>query len=196
MDAVRLAAALAFAALVAACSPEGPEFRATDVTGATFGRELALSDAAGNPRTLADFKGKAVVVFFGFTQCPDICPSALSTLAQTMKLLGGDAERVQVLFVTIDPERDTPELLAQYVPAFDPRFLGLTGDPAAIEKAAKEFKVIYRKVPGKTADTYTMEHSSGTFVLDPQGRLRLYAAHGTGADAFAHDLRELLRTAS
>jgi len=196
MRGTRTAAIVILAALMAACSPGGPEFRATDITGATFGREIALTDTAGKARTLADFKGKAVVVFFGFTQCPDICPTALSTLAQTMKQLGKDADRVQVLFVTIDPERDTPELLAQYVPAFDPRFLGLTGDAAAIDKVAKEFKVIYRKVPGKTADTYTMEHSSGTFVLDPQGRPRLYAAHGTGADAFAHDLRELLRTAS
>lgn len=183
--------AVLIAVLAGACG--NAEFRTTDITGAGFGREFALVDAKGQPRTLADYKGKAVVMFFGFTQCPDICPTALATLAQAMKDLGKDADRVQVLFVTIDPERDSSELLTHYVPAFDPRFVGLTGDAAAIEKTAKEFKVIYRKVPGKTPDTYTMEHSSGTFVFDPAGKLRLYAAHGTSAEAFAHDLRQLLR---
>ena len=190
----RALVALMIVAALAGCSREGPKFKASDVTGASFGRELALTDHTGKPRTLADYKGKAVVVFFGFTQCPDVCPTTLSTLAETMKTLGSDADRVQVLFVTVDPERDTPALLAQYVPAFDPRFVGLTGDAAAIDKVAKEFKVIYQKQPGPTPATYTMDHSAGVFLFDPQGRLRVYASHGQTPQVFAHDLRELLRS--
>lgn len=188
----RLAAALLGFAL-AACAPEGAKFKSSDVTGASFGRELALKDPSGNTRTLADFRGKAVVVFFGFTQCPDVCPTTLSVLAETMKQLGPDADRVQVLFVTVDPERDKPQLLAEYAPAFDKRFLGLWGDADATEKVAKEFKVIYQKSPGATPSSYTVDHSSGVFLFDPQGRLRLYARHGQGPEVFAHDLRELLR---
>jgi protein SCO1/2 len=188
-----LAAALLVLAL-AACSPEGPKFLASDVTGASFGREFSLADSSGKTRTLADFRGKAVVVFFGYTQCPDVCPTTLSTLAETMKLLGPDADRVQVVFITIDPERDTPALLAEYVPAFDKRFLGLAGDAAATERVAKEFKVIYQKQPGATPTTYTMDHSAGVFLFDPQGRLGLSARNGQGPEAFASDLRELLRT--
>ncbi|MFO1311921.1 MAG: SCO family protein [Burkholderiales bacterium] len=188
-----LVAALLLLAL-AACSPDAPKFKSSDVTGSSFGREFALQDASGKTRTLADFRGKAVVVFFGYTQCPDVCPTTLSTLAETMKLLGPDADRVQVIFITIDPERDTPAMLAEYVPAFDKRFIGLAGDAAATERVAKEFKVIYQKQPGPTPTTYSMDHSAGVFIFDPQGRLRLYARHGQGPDAFAHDLRELLRT--
>ena len=188
-----LVAALLLLAL-AACSPDGPKFKSSDVTGSSFGREFALQDASGKTRTLADFRGKAVVVFFGYTQCPDVCPTTLSTLAETMKLLGPDADRVQVVFITIDPERDTPAMLGEYVPAFDKRFIGLAGDAAATERVAKEFKVIYQKQPGATPDTYTVDHSAGVFLYDPQGRLRLYARHGQGPDAYAHDLRELLRT--
>jgi protein SCO1/2 len=191
---LRLAAALLLLAL-AACSPQGPKFQSSDVTGSSFGRDFSLQDPAGKKRTLADFRGKAVVVFFGYTQCPDVCPTTLSTLAETMKLLGPDADRVQVIFITIDPERDKPALLAEYVPAFDKRFLGLYGDAEATERVAKEFKVIYQKQPGPTPTTYTMDHSAGVFVFDPQGRLRLYARHGQGPDAFASDLRELLGTA-
>ncbi|GIK85671.1 MAG: photosynthetic protein synthase I [Betaproteobacteria bacterium] len=188
-----LAAVLASAALaLAACSQDGPSFKATDVTGAEFGREFALTGHDGRPRTLADFRGKAVVVFFGFTHCPDVCPTALSTLAEAKKKLGADGERVQGVFITVDPERDTPELLRNYVPAFDPAFVGLYGDAAATQRVAKEFKVLYRKVPGSTPDTYTMDHSAGMFVFDPQGRLRLYVGHGTAADALAQDLRTLL----
>jgi len=135
-----------------------------------------------------------VVVFFGYTQCPDVCPTTLATLAESMKQLGADADRVQVLFVTVDPERDTQELLSNYVPAFDKRFLGLRGDAAATERVAKDFKVIYQKQPGATPDTYTMDHSAGTYVFDPQGRLRLFVSHGQGPEVFAHDLREILRT--
>jgi protein SCO1/2 len=181
---------------LAACSPGGPKFKSSDVTGASFGRDFSLQDPSGKTRTLADFRGKAVVVFFGYTQCPDVCPTTLSSLAETMKLLGPDADRVQVIFITVDPERDTPALLAEYVPAFDKRFLGLSGDAEATERVAKEFKVIYQKQPGATPTTYTMDHSAGLFVFDPQGRLRLYARHGEGADALAGDLRELLKAAA
>ena len=183
-----------FGALVAGCAPDGPKFQASDVTGAAFGREFQLNDAAGKPRTLADFRGKAVVVFFGYTQCPDVCPTTLAELAEVMKKLGPDADRVQVLFVTIDPERDTPDLLSKYVPAFDPRFMGLYGDAAATARTAKEFKIIYQKQPGATPGSYTMDHSAGTYIFDPQGRLRLYVSYGQGPEVFAHDLRELLKT--
>lgn len=184
-------AALA-AIMLAACSPTRPKFDASDITGASFGRDFSLQDPKGVTRTLADFRGKAVVVFFGYTQCPDVCPTTLATLAQTMKLLGADADRVQVLFVTIDPERDTAALLAQYVPAFDPRFLALRGDADATAKVAKEFKIIYEKVPGATPGSYTMDHSAGTYIFDPKGRLRLYVSYGRGPEVYAHDLRLLL----
>jgi protein SCO1/2 len=180
---------------LAACSPDGPKFKASDITGASFGRDFALTDPSGKARALADFRGKAVVVFFGYTQCPDVCPTTLATLAETMKLLGPDADRVQVVLITVDPERDTPALLSEYVPAFDKRFVGLSGDAAATERVAKEFKVIYQKQPGPTPGTYTVDHSAGVFLFDPQGRLRVYASHGQGPEVFAHDLRELLRSA-
>jgi len=179
--------------LLAGCAPEGPKFQSSDVTGATFGRNFNLIDATGKARTLADYRGKAVVIFFGYTQCPDVCPTTLAELAEVMKKLGPDADRVQVLFVTIDPERDTQDLLAQYVPAFDPRFMGLYGDAAATERTAKEFKIIYQKQPGATPGSYTMDHSAGTYIFDPQGRLRLYVSYGQGPEVFAHDLRELLK---
>lgn len=188
--------AVALVALTLGCSPDAAKFKASDVTGASFGRDFALTDATGKARTLADFRGKAVVIFFGYTQCPDACPTTLAALAEAMKQLGPDAERVQVLFVTIDPARDTPALLAQYVPAFDPRFLGLSGDDEATQKVAREFKIIYQKQPGSTPDTYTMDHSAGTYIFDPQGRLRLFVNHGQGPELFAHDLREILRTSA
>jgi protein SCO1/2 len=191
-----LFALLVGSTLIAGCTPDGPKFQSSDVTGATFGRDFNLIDATGKPRTLTDYRGKAVVIFFGYTQCPDVCPTTLAELAEVMKKLGTDADRVQVLFVTIDPERDTRELLAQYVPAFDPRFMGLYGDAAATARTAKEFKIIYQKQPGATPGSYTMDHSAGTYIFDPQGRLRLYVSYGQGPEVFAHDLRELLRTAS
>jgi len=192
----RILAAFLTVLALAACSPDGPKFKASDVTGASFGHDFALTDPAGKTRTLADFRGKAVVVFFGYTQCPDVCPTTMSTLAETMKLLGADADRVQVVFITIDPERDTPALLAEYVPAFDKRFIGLSGDAAATERVAKEFKVIYQKQPGPTPSTYTMDHSAGVFMFDPAGRLRLYAGHAQTPDLYAHDLRALLNGAA
>jgi protein SCO1 len=187
-----LLVALAFAASLAACGEQKPQFKSTDITGAGFGTELRLTDHNGKPRSLADFNGKAVVLFFGYTHCPDVCPTTLADIAGALRMLGPDAAKVQVLFVTADPERDTPELLAKYLPSFDPSFLGLTGSPEEIAKAAKEFKVFYQKQPGKTPETYTVDHSAGTFVFDPQGRLRLYVPYGKGADVFAHDLSILL----
>jgi protein SCO1/2 len=182
--------------LAGGCSRDGPKFQSSDITGASFGRDFALTDHTGKPRTLADYRGKAVAIFFGYTQCPDACPTTLSALAEAMKKLGPDADRVQVLFVTVDPERDTPALLAEYAPAFDPRFAGLYGDAAATERVAREFKVIYQKQPGATPGTYTVDHSTGTYIFDPQGRLRLYVSYGQSPDVFAHDLKELLRSAA
>ncbi|HVF64185.1 MAG TPA: SCO family protein [Casimicrobiaceae bacterium] len=186
--------AMLVAIVLTACGAGGPSFKSADITGASFGREFSLTDHAGKPRNLADFRGKVVAIFFGFTHCPDVCPTALANLAQAKRRLGADGERVQGIFITIDPERDTPELLSRYVPAFDPTFVGLSGDAAATERVAKEFKIVHRKSPGKTPGTYTMDHSAGMFVFDAQGRLRLFVSHGQSADDLAHDLRELLRT--
>jgi protein SCO1/2 len=196
MRAIATAAILLMAGTLAlsGCGPQTPKFDSSDVTGAGFGRDFALTDSTGKEHTLADFRGKAVVLFFGYTQCPDVCPTTLSTLAEAMKQLGPDAARVQVLFVTVDPERDTAELMSSYVAAFGPSFVGLRGDADAVARTAKEFKILYQKRPGKTPDSYTVDHSAGTFVFDPKGRLRLYVGNGQGAEVFAHDIRELLRT--
>ena len=190
----RVAIVLLAALAAVACGPEAPKFMASDVTGTSFGHDFKLVDHNGTPRTLADYRGKAVVLFFGYTQCPDFCPTTLAELAEAMKRLGPDAERVQVLFVTVDPERDTPALLKNYVPAFDPRFMGLYGDADATARTAKEFKVIYQKRPGQTPGTYTMDHSAGTFIFDPNGKLRVYVGYGQGADVFAHDIKALLKS--
>jgi len=182
---------LLLAALLAACQPAGPKFKSTDLTGADYGRSFALTDHAGKPRTLADFRGKLVVLSFGFTHCPDICPTILADLAGAMQSLGAEAARVQVLFVTVDPERDTPELLATYVAAFDPRFVGLSGDLEAIRQTAKEFKIFFEKQP--TGSSYTVNHSAQSYVIDAQGRLRLFVRHDRIAADLAGDLRVLLR---
>ncbi|WP_211455229.1 SCO family protein [Collimonas antrihumi] len=174
-------------------SPAKSAFINTDVTGLGYARDFALTDHTGKPRTLADYKGKAVVVFFGYTQCPDVCPTTMVEMADVMKELGPLASKVQVLFVTIDPERDTQELLSHYVPAFDPSFVGLYGDQAATDKVAKEFRVFYQKVPGKTPGSYTMDHTAGSYVFDPEGHIRLFIRHGQGADPIAHDLKLLLK---
>jgi protein SCO1 len=185
---------LALSALVLfSCKQSMPSFKNTDLTGASYASHFALTDQTGKPRSLADFKGKAVVVFFGYTQCPDVCPTTLNEMAGVMKKLGPLADQVQMLFITLDPERDTPAILAQYVPSFDSRFLALTGDSAAIQKAAAEFKVVYQKVAGKTENTYTIDHTAASFVFDPQGRIRLYVRNSAGQDALAEDLRTLLR---
>jgi protein SCO1/2 len=173
-------------------SPAKSVFKNTDVTGLDYAKDFALPDHNGKLRTLADFKGKAVVVFFGYTHCPDVCPTTMSEMANVMQQLGPQADKVQVLFVTVDPERDTQEMLSKYVPAFDPRFLGLTGDKAATEKVAKEFRVFYQKVPGKEPGSYTMDHTAGSYVFDPQGRIRLFVRHGQGTEPIVHDLKQLL----
>jgi protein SCO1/2 len=192
--------ALAAILALAGCDRHGPGgasakpsgFINTDVTGLGYARDFALTDHTGKARTLADFKGKAVLMFFGYTQCPDVCPTTMVELADVMKQLGPLADKVQVLFVTIDPERDTQALLAQYVPAFDPRFIGLYGDAAATEKVAREFKVFYQKVPGKTPGSYTMDHTAGSYVFDPEGHIRLFVRHGQGTEPLVHDLKLLL----
>ena len=177
--------------LAAACDSSGPRFKGTDITGADYGKSLELTDHTGRPRKLEDFRGKAVVVFFGFTHCPDVCPTTLAEVSQVMQELGPDAQRVQVLFVTVDPERDTKEVLAKYVTAFDPRFLGLYGDAAATQRAAKEFKVYYEK--RKMGDSYSVDHSGQTYVIDPQGRLRLFERPERIAADLPEDLRTLLK---
>ncbi len=185
----------AFAALaLAGCSASGPSFKNTDITGADYGKEFTLTDPSGKTRTLAEFRGKVVVMFFGYTRCPDVCPTTLAELKAVKEQLGEDGKRLQVLFVTVDPQRDTPKLLAEYVPAFDPSFLGLYGDAAATAKIAKDFRVFYQKVPGKTSDSYTVDHTAGSYVFDPQGRLRLFVRHGNAAN-LAADIRTLLHTA-
>lgn len=173
-------------------SPAQSSFKNTDVTGLDYAKDFGMPDHTGKMRTLADFKGKAVVVFFGYTQCPDVCPTTMTEMANVMQQLGPLSDKVQVLFVTVDPERDTPELLSKYVPSFDPRFLGLVGDKAATEKIAKEFRVFYQKVPGKEPGRYTVDHTAGSYVFDPQGRLRLFVRHGQGAEPLVHDIRLLL----
>jgi len=191
---LRFVFVLLAAALLAGCGPSGPAFRNTDITGAEYGRDFALTDHNGKARTLADFRGKVVVMFFGYLRCPDVCPTTLAELKLVLEELGGDASRVQVLFVTLDPERDTQDLLAQYVTAFNPSFLGLYGDTQATARVAKEFKVFYQKAPGLTPGDYSIDHTAGSYVIDPQGRLRLYVGHGQAA-GLAADLRLLLKGA-
>jgi protein SCO1 len=178
---------------VAGCGGSAPAFRATDISGTTeWGRDFALPDSKGQMRRLAEFRGKAVVLFFGYTQCPDVCPTTLSAMAEVVKLLGSDAARLQVVFVTLDPERDTPQLIAEYMPQFHPGFLGLRGDKAATEAAAKEFKVFYTRQAAGKAGGYTLDHTAGSYVFDPQGRLRLYVRHGAPAADIAADIKLLL----
>lgn len=192
---VRAWLVLLLAAMLAACGPSGPRFNSTDITGADYARDFSLKDANGKTRTLADFKGMAVVVFFGYTRCPDVCPTTMVEMKEVLQKLGHDAQRVQVLFVTIDPERDTPVLLAQYVPAFDPSFIGLYGDLEATTKTAKDFKVFFQKVPGSSPDNYTMDHTAGSYVFDEQGRLRLFVRHGGSSEPLLADLKTLLAAA-
>ena len=190
-----IACGLLLAALFGGCgrSAEAPQFMLVDVTGASFGKALELTDHNGKPRSLAEFRGKVVAIFFGYTHCPDVCPATLAELAQIMRELGADAEKVQVLFVTVDPERDTPQVLRQYVPAFYPSFLGLVGDADATARAAKEFKVFYQKQPLKSGG-YSVDHSAGTYIFDREGRLRLFAPYGRGGTALLHDIRLLLNS--
>ena len=185
-----------FAALffLVSCEPAKPPFNAIDITGTPgFGNDFRMTDHNGKARTMADFNGKAVAVFFGFTHCPDVCPTTLSEMKRVMEKLGPDSARLQVLFVTVDPKRDTPELLAKYVPSFNASFLGLYGDDDATEKIARDFKIIYRVQPGKTPDSYTLDHSAGMLVFDPQGALRLFIDYGRlSPEQIAADIKRLL----
>lgn len=190
---VRLLIGIAFIASLGGCS-RGTPFLATDITGADFGKDFQLVDHNGLPRRLEDFRGKALVVFFGFTHCPDVCPTTLAELAAALRKLGPDAKRVQVLMVTVDPERDTPEVLKRYVTALDPSFLGLTGDLEAIGRTTREFKVFYQKNSGSAPGVYSVDHSSGSYVFDPAGRLRLLVSYGQGSDVFVHDIGVLLKS--
>ena len=172
-----------------------PSFKNVDITGSkAFGTNFSLIDADGKTRTLADFKGKAVVMFFGYTHCPDVCPTTLIEMQEAMSLLGLQAAKVQVIFVTLDPERDTPEVLRQYVPAFNPSFIGLRpANEEALNQLTKEFKIYYKRVPGLSPDTYTIDHTAGSYIFDPKGQLRLYVKHGQGPAVLAQDLKAVLQ---
>lgn len=179
--------------LVGCGKPPQPVFHGADVTGANFGQRLRLADVDGRMRTLADFTGKAVLLFFGFTQCPDVCPTALARAVDIKRLLGPDGDRFQVVFVTVDPERDTPPVLKAYLAAFDPGFVALRGDARELAATAAEFKIFYQKVP--TGDSYTMDHSAISYLFDPQGRMRLALSHSLTAQACADDIRAILHAA-
>jgi protein SCO1/2 len=176
----------------AATTAVAPTFKAVDITGAEYAREISLPDADGKPRTLADFAGKVTVVFFGYTQCPDVCPTAMIDLAQVKKLLGADGDRIQGIFVTVDPERDTPEVVGAYVKAFNPSFVALRGTPEQTKATAQHFKVFYSRVAGKTPTTYTIDHTAGSYVFDQQGKVRLFIRHGAKHEDVAADLKKLL----
>ena len=190
-----LGAALLGSLVLAGCDRAGPApggFKAIDITGAEYARDFDLPDANGQRRTLADFKGRVVVVFFGFTRCPDVCPTTMIELAEVKKALGPDGARVQGIFITFDPERDTPELLRAYLGNFDPSFVALRGSAEETAALAKRFKIYYAKAPGKTEGNYTIDHTAASFVFDPQGKVRLYTRYGSGAEALKSDLRLLL----
>ena len=180
-------------ALFSACAEKKAEFKGVDITGAEYARDLPLTDHNGQPRHLKDFAGKVVVVFFGFTQCPDVCPTSMQELAEVKRTLGADGERLQGIFVTVDPERDTAEVLKAYMANFDPTFLALRGNAQELAAVAKDFKIYYKKVDGKTPTSYTMDHSAGSYVYDTAGRLRVYHRYGSGAAALAADVATLLK---
>jgi len=181
-------------ALLVACSPSGkPQFASIDLTGADYARDFQLPDQDGRQRSLKDFKGKLVVLFFGYTQCPDVCPATMGELSAAKKLLGADAEKLQVLFITVDPERDTASVLKAYMGNFDAGFLALRPTPEQLVSVAKEYKTYYKKVEGQTPGSYTMDHSAGSYIYDPSGRIRLYTRYNGGAQALADDVAQLLR---
>jgi protein SCO1/2 len=192
----KLLALLCMTLALAGCQKgaSGPklDFTNTDLTGLSYAQGFSLNDHTGKPVTLDSYKGKVLVVFFGYTQCPDVCPTTMAEMAGVMKELGPQADQVQVLFITLDPARDTKELLAQYAPTFDPRFVGLYGTPEQTAQVAREFKVIYNKVEGKTPDSYTIEHTAGSYVFDKNGKIRLFLRHGQGPAPITHDLKLLL----
>ena len=191
----RAAVGATTALVITACSENKPSFVSIDVTGADYAKDFALTDHNGKPRTLKDFAGKVVVIFFGFTQCPDVCPTSMTELAQIKKMLGPKGDRLQGLFVTVDPQRDTPEVLKAYMANFDPTFLALYTTPEKLIDLAKDYKVYFKKVEGKTPTSYTMDHSAGSFVYDTSGKLRLYTRYGTGAKPLAQDIELLLKQA-
>ena len=190
-----LKTATAMLAVVAlgACSPDKPQFKNIDVTGADYAKGFSLADHNGVQRSLQDFKGKVVVVFFGFTQCPDVCPTALTEMAEVKRKLGSQGDRLQGVFITVDPERDTEEVLKAYMANFDPSFVALRPTLANLPEVAKAFKIHYKKSEGNTPGSYTMDHSAGSYVFDPEGRVRLYTRYGTGAEALASDVALLLK---
>jgi protein SCO1/2 len=170
---------------------QASSFKSVDLTGANYAKQFSLPDVDGKVRTLADFKGKVVFVFFGFTQCPEVCPTTMAELAEVKRRLGKDGERLQGVFITIDPERDTPQVLKEYLGNMDPSFVGLHGSPDEVNAASREFKVFYQKVPTKDGG-YTMDHTAGAFVFDPSGRIRLFVRYGLGVDALTADIKTLL----
>lgn len=186
-------AAVAAAALLGACSPQKAAFNAIDITGANYAQDFSLPDTSGKTRSIQDFKGKVVVVFFGYTQCPDVCPATMAELAEVKRQLGPDGDKLQGVFVSVDPERDTPEVLKAYMGNFDPSFVALSASPEKLAVVAKDYKVYYKKAEGKTPTSYTMDHSAGSYIYDPQGRIRLYTRYGTGPQALASDVRLLLQ---
>ena len=189
-----LTAILSVASVLAACSEKKPSFVAIDVTGAEYARDFSLVDHNGKTRGMKDFAGKIVVLFFGYTQCPDVCPTSMAELAEVKKALGVDGARLQGLFVTVDPDRDTPDVLKAYMANFDPTFLALrAASPEILAAMAKDYKVYYKKVEGRSATSYTMDHSAGSYVYDTRGQLRLYTRYGSGASALAGDIRQLLK---
>jgi protein SCO1/2 len=179
-------------ALLGGCEYGAERFNNVDITGANYARDFRLTDFNGRPRTLADFRGKVVVIFFGYTQGPDVCPTTMTDMAEVKRRLGPDGDKVQVIFVTLDPDRDTAEVLSQYVPGFDPSFLGLRGSREETAAIAKDFKVFYQKVPGKTETSYTMDHTAGSYVFDSKGQVRLFLRHAGAVDPIVADLRKLL----
>lgn len=182
-------------ALSACTKEEAVQFKSIDLTGADYAKSFALPDQNGKIRSLKDFAGKVVVVFFGFTQCPDVCPTSMAELAQIKKSLGPDGDKLQAIFITVDPERDTPEVLKAYMENFDPSFLALRPALDKLPEVAKDFKIYYKKVDGKTSGSYSVDHSAGSYVFDPKGQIRLYSRYGTGPDGVTSDIRLLLKGA-
>jgi protein SCO1/2 len=180
-------------ALFTACTSQQASFASVDVTGAAYAQNFELTDHNGQVRHLPDFAGKVVVMFFGYTQCPDVCPTSMSELAEVKKALGKDGDQLQGLFVTVDPQRDTPELLKAYMVNFDPSFLALYTTPDKLAELTKDYKIYYKRVEGKTPTSYTMDHSAGSYVYDTKGRLRLFTRYGMGAKSLTEDIRILLK---
>lgn len=183
----------AAAGLLSACTQAKPQFQSVDLTGADYATGFSLTDHNGKVRTLKDFPGKVVVVFFGFTQCPDVCPTTMVELAQVKKLMGADGDKLQAVFVSVDPERDTPEILKAYMGNFDPSFVALRPTPAQLADMAKDFKVFYKRVDGKTPGSYSMDHTAGSYVFDGNGKIRLFTRYGSGAEMLASDIRLLIK---